>query len=1173
MSEPLNTISPNDTDGTLPPLDAPAVLSADSPPTTPAADDDGESQPETWFTRTCADVTHRAGTLLDPHEDNAGALPPVNAVVSQSALLWANNSTVTYSFVGGTKVQQDKVDLAIKEWEWYTNITFRKVDQDGQLRIDFDGNVGSWSYVGKQNVNIRTGPTMNLGWVDTETPTMEPYERATILHEFGHALGMLHEHQSPARGGALTLDEDAVYRFYTRTQGWSRKQVQEQIIDVYNTKDVSNYSRMDLTSIMMYFMPKEMNLERIDVPPNNVLSDLDKSYMLLNYPRRSAHPNATEWTLSKALDVAGVTGPVKEEFMKLTSADAIRNKFVTWNALQHPAPQHSAASEGVDATGSNAGPPGPAKAVASPSDGNFLDVIISSFKKFFSPGGGQIFVLQFPGRFLQMSQYAWDTKTAGIYGQFIKPVVVNESEFRLVDQLYDVDTVVGGPNGVNLSIVYDSILNNLLPIFQDTGLGKQQNQIRQWLLKEVKVSSWVQKLVDAQHKNHNGASGVTPASNAFSDSPAFGQSKKADAGSSMNRIELSNVLYEEYLQAKQAWELERDHMIEAALQLQLGSDDSARALNALTRKLAHITAVRQSQLAAKYADAVVRGFYHNVREYMGYMDIKSAAEELQDAKDRLREASMSSLDGAMKVYPVQMTPIDWFESLSTSFKMEDLTQNPVLIENQINAKSSQLDMLNQQLVVLIGGTKGSAEELKSKVEQAQRAYDSAQEKLASSYTNNVLSMAKTAINAAGKLSKPQLNILGEKLGLATDVVSQLQTDMEASAAAQSELTRASRSYTQALSALALAEATDTKQQQEQIRLQMSSLSKEIEELTTRYQALNKNDSRLVAPDPAKDPKLEDVPLFPEAGTSGGSRWQEISMFHIVKSDYTKQSDSSYAEASKSNVNLWLASYGSESSKSGGDSKTETSSTENRVEVGFRATLVTVDRGGWFQPQFFKQSNSYYHVNPHNRWTKYPANADKPEDLKKPNVKLTDVNDGLLPAFPMGYVICKDITIKIFNDESKGYDQKKVAEESSSNSGGVLCFSYNSSKSQSMSENTHAFQSCSNGCVIRIPGPQILGYMMQLTDNDCTTKMPPELPSNFFVPDSDYDSATGTGDAYAAHGIDMGALPKRSLFENVETIMKERNISKDIINDTMAQMREQYQDFSDEMQARVGHTNF
>jgi hypothetical protein len=77
----------------------------------------------------------------------------------------------------------------------------------------------------------------------------------------------------------------------------------------------------------------------------------------------------------------------------------------------------------------------------------------------------------------------------------------------------------------------------------------------------------------------------------------------------------------------------------------------------LTRKLAHITATRQAQLASKYNDAVVRGYTHTIKDYMGYMDIASPSEALQNAKDSLREVAMSSLDGAMKIYPIQFTPL------------------------------------------------------------------------------------------------------------------------------------------------------------------------------------------------------------------------------------------------------------------------------------------------------------------------------------------------------------------------------------------------------------------------------------------------------------------------------------------------------------------------------------
>ena len=51
---------------------------------------------------------------------------------------------------------------------------------------------GSWSYIGADAATIpKESFTMNLGFVD----------RSTVLHEFGHSLGLIHEHQSPFKGG------------------------------------------------------------------------------------------------------------------------------------------------------------------------------------------------------------------------------------------------------------------------------------------------------------------------------------------------------------------------------------------------------------------------------------------------------------------------------------------------------------------------------------------------------------------------------------------------------------------------------------------------------------------------------------------------------------------------------------------------------------------------------------------------------------------------------------------------------------------------------------------------------------------------------------------------------------------------------------------------------------
>ena len=51
----------------------------------------------------------------------------------------------------------------------------------------------------------------------------------------------------------------AVIELYMRKQGWSEKEVRHQILDVYNSREVSNYSKVDTHSVMMYALPPSVN--------------------------------------------------------------------------------------------------------------------------------------------------------------------------------------------------------------------------------------------------------------------------------------------------------------------------------------------------------------------------------------------------------------------------------------------------------------------------------------------------------------------------------------------------------------------------------------------------------------------------------------------------------------------------------------------------------------------------------------------------------------------------------------------------------------------------------------------------------------------------------------------------------------------------------------------------
>ena len=627
-----------------------------------------------------------------------------------------------------------------------------------------------------------------------------------------------------------------------------------------------------------------------------------------------------------------------------------------------------------------------------PKGADFLKLVQNEMLKLFNPTAGQTFAIQFPGRFLQESLYAWDTDTAGIYGQFSKPIVVNESEFRLVDQLYDVGKVIGAPNGSNLSIVYEQIINNLVPGFNDSqaNLAQQQDRIRKWLLKEVPAAPWVKDLLEEQH-SRNGSSSTDDSDGSFA------VSNKLDDGK-VNRMELAEALMEEYLTAKSAWELERDKMIR---------ETKPENMEDLTRTLAHITAVREAQLSAKYADAVVLGYSHTIRQYLGYMDIKSPAELLQDAKDSFRESSASSLDGSMKVYPVQMSPVDWYRSLSTAFTMEDLTSDPDAIQQQIDAKSKQIDALQTRLAFLQGTPKADLDELKKKLDEAQSAKAQAEADLSSTYNTNVVSLALTFVSTAGVFLMTEFVSAASALNIAAKLYEGIDGAMKKAGEAQVAVVNASRAYTTLLAEIAAAQAADSNLEDKQLTLQINALQRDVTELTTRLKSLRFDASGDVKPlKDTKDVKNADVPIHPPE-TSGGSRWQEITINHETSNMFQTGDKSSYAYSDQSGLSFWWGGYSESSSNSGADDASSLKQSSFKMEIGFRATMVTVDRGGWFQPQFFKQSAGFYHIDKRVSWSKWPDSIKGAHDLQDASADVWDkLDEYLMPAFPTGYVMCK-----------------------------------------------------------------------------------------------------------------------------------------------------------------------
>lgn len=183
--------------------------------------------------------------------------------------LWMNGSTLRVRFIGGTAAQQARVREQAQWWTAHANLKFEFNNApDAEIRISFDPAKGAWSYVGTDNRSIPLDqPTMNLGFMDG----------GTVAHEFGHAIGLMHEHQNPA--GGIQWNEAAVIRDLSGPpNNWSESTIRHNVLNKYRADQI-NGTTFDPDSVMLYFFPGNWVQSGVGTRANATLSALDKAFI------------------------------------------------------------------------------------------------------------------------------------------------------------------------------------------------------------------------------------------------------------------------------------------------------------------------------------------------------------------------------------------------------------------------------------------------------------------------------------------------------------------------------------------------------------------------------------------------------------------------------------------------------------------------------------------------------------------------------------------------------------------------------------------------------------------------------------------------------------------------------------------------------------------------------
>lgn len=210
--------------------------------------------------------------------------------ISPIGKTWMNGSNLRVQFLDGTEAQRSLVRQQAGWWAQRANLTFGFGNApDAEIRIAFDPTDGAWSYIGTDCKHIPAGqPTMNLGFLDG----------GTAAHEFGHAVGLAHEHSNPA--GGIEWKEDVVIRDLSGPpNSWDEATIRHNVLRKYRVDQI-NGTKFDPDSIMLYFFPGTWTRSGVGTKANEVLSATDKEFIggEKMYPRDA--PTAPD---AKELDV------------------------------------------------------------------------------------------------------------------------------------------------------------------------------------------------------------------------------------------------------------------------------------------------------------------------------------------------------------------------------------------------------------------------------------------------------------------------------------------------------------------------------------------------------------------------------------------------------------------------------------------------------------------------------------------------------------------------------------------------------------------------------------------------------------------------------------------------------------------------------------------------------
>lgn len=238
----------------------------------------------------CEDEDHFCAALEIRPENEDALLRMAGKAALLNAKFWGTHRTLTVGFYGGSDAVRNRVAQYAAEWSQtgadihFVFWTAQDIDPaNADIRVSFEQDGRSWSYIGTDARlgGLKGQPTMNLGWLTENLPDQQA--RSVVLHEFGHAIGLIHEHQNPIH--AIQWDKEAVSQdLGGPPNNWDAATIYENMFKTYEPGNVFA-TEVDPHSIMMYPIKASWTNGTFVVGFNSALSANDKSLVCEAYKK------------------------------------------------------------------------------------------------------------------------------------------------------------------------------------------------------------------------------------------------------------------------------------------------------------------------------------------------------------------------------------------------------------------------------------------------------------------------------------------------------------------------------------------------------------------------------------------------------------------------------------------------------------------------------------------------------------------------------------------------------------------------------------------------------------------------------------------------------------------------------------------------------------------------